>query len=183
MQSFYFVRHGETDWNKNRVYQGQNDIPLNDNGIRQAQDRAAHIQGFAFDAVYASPLKRARHTADILLNALNENNPALDIVDIPEFMECQSVAAAKFVLDKKGIKDLPSFEQMPDSPETPESFIQRIQDGLDQVFSGRHEMPLIVAHGGVCVGLCEALGTPVIRTPNCCLVKFEYDDHGYKTII
>ena len=66
----YFIRHGETDWNAARRYQGQTDIPLNDRGRGQAARngrRLAEVLGRAagFDFV-ASPLSRAAETMRIV---------------------------------------------------------------------------------------------------------------------
>lgn len=59
------VRHGETDWNRLGLLQGTRDIPLNDRGRQQASELAARVSGGA-DAVYSSPLVRARSTAEII---------------------------------------------------------------------------------------------------------------------
>ncbi len=69
--TIYFVRHGETDWNKVQRYQGQTDVPLNDTGREQAA-RNGRVLGevLAQDrSVYdfvASPLERATETMEIL---------------------------------------------------------------------------------------------------------------------
>lgn len=63
---FYLVRHGETDWNQNRLLQGRTDIPLNINGIDQAEELRDHLKDHAFHAVYSSPLQRAYETARIV---------------------------------------------------------------------------------------------------------------------
>lgn len=58
------VRHGETDWNKQRRLQGHVDTPLNPNGLAQAKATAAQLRGLHFDALYTSDLQRARQTAE-----------------------------------------------------------------------------------------------------------------------
>ena len=62
----YAIRHGETDWNKLKKAQGQTDIELNKNGINQALQAKEIIQKLDIDLVIASPLKRARKTAEII---------------------------------------------------------------------------------------------------------------------
>jgi len=66
----FLARHGETDWNRERRVQGHTDIPLNDEGRRQAQRLAARMQGIAIDALVASDLVRASETARIVGDAL-----------------------------------------------------------------------------------------------------------------
>lgn len=61
----YLARHGETEWNLQRMLQGSSDIPLNDTGLEQARQLREKIRGLDFDLCYASPLSRARQTAEI----------------------------------------------------------------------------------------------------------------------
>ena len=63
----YFIRHGETSWNVEGKMQGQTDIPLNENGIRLAQETAEGMKEIPFDLCITSPLSRARQTAEIVL--------------------------------------------------------------------------------------------------------------------
>lgn len=76
--SLYVVRHGETDWNAERRYQGQADIPMNDKGRAQAKRNgqalaALHLNIEDLDLV-ASPLGRARETMEIVLAELGRGN-------------------------------------------------------------------------------------------------------------
>lgn len=66
----YLIRHGETEWNKLGKFQGSTDIALSEDGIKQAFLAAEVLKG-KFDYIYASPLKRAKHTADIIGGASN----------------------------------------------------------------------------------------------------------------
>lgn len=63
MTTFYIVRHGETEYNKNGRYQGQTDIPLNDAGRRQTAFVAARLKQIKLDVIYSSDLARALETA------------------------------------------------------------------------------------------------------------------------
>jgi broad specificity phosphatase PhoE len=60
------VRHGETDWNRERRFQGRADQPLNEAGRAQARELAELLRGEPVSAVYTSPLRRAGETAEIL---------------------------------------------------------------------------------------------------------------------
>jgi probable phosphoglycerate mutase len=66
--TFYLIRHGETDWNLNGIWQGHADVPLNEVGCAQARRLAERLsaQGPRFDAIYSSDLERAWETARTL---------------------------------------------------------------------------------------------------------------------
>ena len=71
------ARHGETAENKERRFQGQKDVPLNDTGREQARELAERCRGEEIVALYASPLVRARETAEIVGAAIGLE-PRLD---------------------------------------------------------------------------------------------------------
>lgn len=62
----FLVRHGETEWNRQRRLQGRTDIPLNDAGLAEARRAAKALRDVNFDRIFTSPLQRARKTAEIL---------------------------------------------------------------------------------------------------------------------
>lgn len=72
------VRHGETDWNRESRFQGRSDPPLNAAGRRQARELALRLGNEALDAVYASPLRRAYETAEIVAGRLGLEVQAVD---------------------------------------------------------------------------------------------------------
>lgn len=63
----YFIRHGETDWNKVKRLQGRSDIPLNAFGVHLAEETREGLKDVPFDIAYTSPLSRAKETAEIVL--------------------------------------------------------------------------------------------------------------------
>ncbi|WP_047153032.1 histidine phosphatase family protein [Aneurinibacillus tyrosinisolvens] len=65
----YLVRHGQTDWNVQRRIQGHSDIPLNNEGVRQARLLADKLKEIPFTLVCSSDLQRAIHTARYLADA------------------------------------------------------------------------------------------------------------------
>lgn len=177
MRSFSFIRHGETDWNKDFVLQGQNDVPLNENGINQAKERAKTLSLDGFTEIFSSPLQRAWKTAEIIKDTSGKD---LNLIPVPELMECKSEESARYIFGLKDIDHLPSFEKVKDEKETAEEFIDRVRTGLTRVFeASKDKKPLIVAHGGVCAALCLILDLEFFRTPNCCLVDFDFDGKDY----
>lgn len=63
------VRHGATDWNLERRCQGSSDRDLSEVGMRQAEEIAARLRRENVTAIYASDLKRARRTAEVISHA------------------------------------------------------------------------------------------------------------------
>ncbi len=70
------VRHGRTAWNADRRFQGQTDVPLDDEGRAQARALAVHLRGETFDLAVGSDLQRARATAETILAG---RAPALEL--------------------------------------------------------------------------------------------------------
>lgn len=70
-KKFYFIRHGETDFNKEKRYTGLIDIPLNKNGIQQVKQSLYLLDDKHISIIYSSPLKRALQTAYIISKYLN----------------------------------------------------------------------------------------------------------------
>ena len=66
MTEFLLVRHGETNWNRDRRFQGHADPGLNRTGREQARALADELAGEPIVAIYASDLARARETAEII---------------------------------------------------------------------------------------------------------------------
>lgn len=71
MTELWLIRHGQTDWNLEKRFQGRSDVPLNDTGRAQAQTLAATLRSETFAAIYSSPLQRALQTAQALAGQLN----------------------------------------------------------------------------------------------------------------
>ena len=68
--AFWFLRHGETDWNLRGLSQGHTDIPLNETGIAQARAAAARLRNRGIREIVSSPLSRAYDTAVMAGEAL-----------------------------------------------------------------------------------------------------------------
>jgi phosphoserine phosphatase len=63
MTSIYLVRHGQTAWNKEEIFRGRTDVPLDETGLRQAELAGKYFKGMEIHSIYSSPLSRALETA------------------------------------------------------------------------------------------------------------------------
>ena len=149
-----FVRHGETNWNAERRMQGHIDIPLNANGISQAERLANALirVKHSFDVIYSSDLERALHTANAVARALS-----LDVQITPRLRE-RNVGKLQGLLLAEAPILLPEIWQRHiareldhdlGGGESIRTFHQRMQDILE-LFLNEHrgQSVLAVSHGG-----------------------------------
>ena len=61
--SIYLVRHGQTAWNKEEIFRGRTDVPLDETGLEQAELAGEYFKGMEIHAIYSSPLSRVLQTA------------------------------------------------------------------------------------------------------------------------
>ncbi len=159
--AFWYLRHGETDWNRQGLSQGSIDIPLNATGLAQARDAAERLQGRGIGSIVASPLARARVTAEIVAEVLG-----LPVTIDPDLRE-----VGWGVHEGQPLAEW--FHEWIDgrmTPEGAESFAalrQRVVAGLNRAM-GLSPAVLIVAHGGVFRAIRSAMKVETtIRTRNC----------------
>ncbi len=139
---FFFLRHGQTDWNAKGLLQGRTDVPLNGTGERQADEAKAYLVNTPITTICCSPLGRARQTADIVNKSLK-----CQLVIIDELQECSfGEAEGKPIFGD-------SYDVLIRSAgnyggESIEAFVERVIGGINQALT--HPGPvLIVSHGGV----------------------------------
>ena len=82
MTTIFFIRHGQTLWNKELKYQGHSDIALSAEGLQQAERVARRLRREPFTAIYSSDLSRALVTAEKVAE-----HHSLPVVTMPEFRE------------------------------------------------------------------------------------------------
>ncbi len=160
---FYFIRHGQTDWNKEGRLMGQNDIPINEFGIKQAQEVADYLRNLniTIDRIVSSPLLRAKQTAEIISNAIDV--PINFHADLKEvcFGEAEGKLEAYENLHTLWIKGV--------TPEGAESWIVFKQRVIKSIINSlNHDSTtLVVAHGGVYSAIMDFLGYPNHDSDNC----------------
>lgn len=83
LKPFYFLRHGETDWNLEHRAMGSQDIPLNDRGVSQGLNAEELLKNEPIATIVNSPLLRARtKTADIIAQLIKA--PVIEITELQE---------------------------------------------------------------------------------------------------
>lgn len=158
---FWFLRHGETDWNAQNLSQGSVDIPLNAAGLAQAHSAAALLQNRGIRTIVASPLGRAHVTAEIAAAALGLPFSTEETLREVAFgvMEGQPMLADWFTQWVAG-------EYTPDGAESFPDLTHR-SIGAINLCTVHPAAVLVVAHGALFRGIRAAMGLePNFRTPN-----------------
>jgi probable phosphoglycerate mutase len=189
---FLLVRHGETDWNAERRWQGHADRPLNERGRAQAKELAELLAGEPIDAVYSSDLSRARETAAAVAARLG--------ADVRTLRELREIDVGEF----SGLTAADVEERHPEamrrlrehgygwtSGESPRQMEERVLAALRHIAA---EHPggrvLVVGHGGTIravAALASALGygeyrrrNPVVE--NCSVTRIAYEDNSFRSL-
>lgn len=161
-RNFYIFRHGQTDYNVEKRVQSFLDIPLNNEGITQAQILAKNLANIKFNCIYSSPLSRAMHTAKIVIG-----NRQIKLITDPGLRErnlgvlCGKImhltdAPANTPVDMtKDTIDMPAAllfndDYAPENGETDKTFIKRVCDTMIKIAKNTDaETVGIATHAGV----------------------------------
>lgn len=152
--TIYFVRHGETSENARKIVQGQLiDCPLSERGFEQAAAVAAWFDDVPLDRLYASPLLRARQTADAVL----ARKPGIPLVPLPGLMEMsfgilegrsyegENAAFFQWLASRWAAG---RFNDRLDGGESVQDVITRAHASLDHIVSeSRGQTVAVVTHG------------------------------------
>ncbi|MEE8519587.1 MAG: histidine phosphatase family protein [Dehalococcoidia bacterium] len=169
MAKWYLVRHGETEWNADGRFQGQTDVPVHDGGRKAAALTGQRLAGVAFAAAYASDLRRARETAEIVLAAqppaqapAPRFDPALREIayGVFEGLTWEQIQRSDPVMaDRHVLRDL---DFAPEGGESFRGLLTRTDAFVHRVKADHpsHDI-LVVGHGGSLRALAvSALGLP-----------------------
>lgn len=151
------IRHGRTDWNATRRWQGRADVPLDQSGMEQAVEAALALG--TFDAIWASPLQRAERTAQIIGEILGvgpvSTDPRLVETDVGpwEGLNRDEVEA--------GWPGFLAAQRRPDGFESYDDAAARVLEAFADIAAAhRGGEVLIVSHGGVMRAVRRALDAP-----------------------
>ena len=147
MTTLLLVRHGETDWNAERRWQGHADVPLNARGRAQANALAERLASEQIDAIYTSDLSRARDTAEIVGARLG--------VDIATDSGLREIDVGP--IEGLTAEEASAFDGWQGEPK--EDHAERVLDAVGRIVA-RHpgERVLVVTHGGSMRRVHEHLG-------------------------
>lgn len=155
MNRLYLVRHGENPANLTKEFSSLRvDYPLTPKGVLQAKQTAQYFTGLPIDAIFASPLKRARQTAEIIGQALN-----LPVTVLDEFREV-NVGDLELAPPTREAWDFHNsiieawmagdFQARFPGGENFLELVERALRGYAKAVAGRTgENIIIVAHGGI----------------------------------
>ncbi len=147
------VRHGETKWNDMHRYQGIKDIELNDRGYEQAQKVKKYLVNKEIDYIYASDLKRARNTAEIIGEAHNLEINTLQGLREINFGEWEGMNFKE--IDKEYPRLFAQWKDNPASVSPPggemvEELQTRVVNSIEKILSQQKQDSkiIVVSHGG-----------------------------------
>ncbi len=161
LKPFYFLRHGETDWNLEHKTMGSKDIALNDRGLSQGLIAGELLKNEPIGTIVSSPLLRCRKTANILHQHLKA--PVIEITELQEACwgekEGQLKGNGLWINAWREGNEIKNAEKYTD-------FVGRVTLGLEKALQYQGSV-LIVSHGGVYWVVQEILGLPMIDLGNC----------------
>ncbi len=168
---FWYLRHGETDWNAQGLSQGRTDVALNARGIAQAGTAAGLMAAHAHDhapitRIVTSPLIRAARTAEIVADALAERDGVrLPVLTDPELWEtCFGEQEGRPMGD--WYDDWIAGGYTPAGAEPFQELVSRAVAAVDRATEAEGAA-LIVCHGAMFRALRMAMGLAAnVRLPN-----------------
>ena len=177
-KSFYFIRHGETEWNRIGRYMGQQDIPLNDFGRAQARDMQARIQTLDITTLCVSPLTRTMQTAAILNEGWDK--PLQIVEDLKEVS--WGIHEGEWQDDGSRFGEWVAGNFVPQGGESMQQFVDRVGSGVTQSLASTGPI-LIVSHGGVFYGLQRLLNLSLdFSLSNCELMHVEHKSGIWRAV-
>ena len=193
MTTIYLIRHGQTDWNRDKIFRGRADVPLNERGRNEAAALSRHLEEVQPETCYASPLSRARETAEIVVRP-HSLDMKLDegIIDI-DYGKWQGLSEAevsrRFAVTRRKWSERPHQVRFPGG-ESLSMVGKRSLASLERI---RAENPratvFVVAHRVVTkVLMCAVLGLGnaafwKIRQDNCAYNIIELSEDGATVVL
>ena len=189
----YIIRHGETEWNKEKKLQGQSDVPLNEYGRELAKITAEALKDVVFDEIYASPLIRALETARIIKAERNINVKTDDRLKEISFGVFEGVPSNELGEQFSNFFFAPECYVPAEDGESYEELCIRAGKFLEEVIyplKNTDKTVLIVAHGATNKALMLHLNKITIKDfwkgefqKNCCVNLYDITEDSCKVIM
>jgi broad specificity phosphatase PhoE len=189
MNTLFLVRHGENRANLTKEFSYKTvDYSLTPKGVLQAQQTAEFFQDRKIDEVYASPLRRARETAEIIAHALK-----LDVTIVEDFREVNvgaldgQASAESWAYHDQIVNDWfeSRHDSMFDGGEDYWALLARMRQGLHRIVERKSDRTIVVVgHGGLFTftikDICQNVDLQTIRhrvSPNCSIAEIGLSAH------
>ncbi|RTR34014.1 histidine phosphatase family protein [Robertmurraya yapensis] len=171
----YVIRHGQTDFNKERRLQGRVGLPLNEVGIEQAVKLRNHLNEIAFDYIFSSPQERAIQTAEIVTGKKTITDRRLDVFDLGE-------------ADGLKISEVKMSGAIPDSNfykgvEETDTFVKRVFDFMSDLEHeyGNNELNILISGHRCTTGCIGAFFEGIPQDGN--ILKYSSENGYFKKYI
>lgn len=151
-----WIRHGSTQWNKEGRVQGLSDIPLDAEGINQADLLGRRLQGESWDFIYSSDLLRAKVTAETIAPYVGIEEVRLD----PRLREMGGGLVEGTTEVERIVKWGASWHKLDLNRETPESVIRRGTEVLEELVRDHSGANILVVSHGAFIGRCLEMWVP-----------------------
>ncbi len=183
----YLMRHGQTEWNVEGRVQGWNDTPVNPKGIDQARFAGEKLANEEIETVYASDLKRAKKTAEIVSAALDLPLHYTNRLREMDFGKATGVKKtdlpAKFPYIYAAFNDLNNLERYDIRYPEGESIgevQQRFMKFVTKLLEDRRQKVLIVTHGMLVRIFAESCLKKTLRLENGSVLRVTFDEKSKK---
>ncbi len=186
-RSFYFIRHGQTDWNAEERFMGSTDISLNSTGREQAQQALELVQNLPIDMIVTSSLARAKETADIINKKLQL--PIIVDARIKErnFGDLEGKTYAedlaykeKILIENPELIEKETGHAPPPNGEPYSEFSNRILEAMNEHLNNNPEKNILFSsHGAVYILLYKAIFDKAHHPDNACPYLFEKQNNEW----
>jgi len=144
----FLIRHGQTAWNQSARAQGHTDIPLDEEGIRQALQLGRHFESIPLAKVFTSDLVRSRVTAEAISKTGVIVDPLLRERSFGDW-EGLPFAEIRNNIERESLRVDP-FEVCPPGGESMTHAWERAAKFVQEHVSQLDEDAAIISHGGTC---------------------------------
>ena len=184
-KDFYVFRHGETELNKQKRWQGSGmDYDLNENGVKQAQELVEKLKDKGLEKIFSSPLIRARHTAEVVADAIN-----IPVEIRADLRECfYGKGEGQLIADLQ--KEVPEIVNNWNNPkyfnirfeggESKKEALDRVLAELVKITSEDFKIAGVAIHGGTMGAMLNYLNYDFDKLKNCAAFHLVYENEEWK---